>query len=260
MPSLDLDYHSRLNGLIYQFAQKYLRKRGWFESLDGVPRNLDGPVPWITYPAFRQLERIVRPDWKVFEFGCGGSSVWWAGKAGQVFAVEHNATWARNVANIAPPNLKVIVRDIGEECSPARKAAVQPFFDAPPEMPLSPYREHNIEHGLICDEFVAYATEIVEHEPESFDVVVVDGMARALTAWLAARYVKPSGIIVFDNADRRHYNGAYRLLHDAGFRRIDFYGPGPVNRWEWCTALFVKDLTVFADNIESPPGDSDLSW
>jgi hypothetical protein len=45
-----------------------------------------------------------------------------------------------------------------------------------------------------------------------------------------------------------------------GFKRIDFYGPGPVNRLEWCTSLFVRDLNVFADNIESPPGDNDMGW
>ena len=47
---------------------------------------------------------------------------------------------------------------------------------------------------------------------------------------------------------------------EAGFRRIDYYGPGPVNRQEWCTSLFVKSLDVFADSIDSPQGDCDLGW
>ena len=33
------------------------------------------------------------------------------------------------------------------------------------------------------------------------------------------------------------------------------YGPGPVNRQEWCTSLFVRDLNVFQDSIDSPQGD-----
>jgi SAM-dependent methyltransferase len=257
---MQIDEHARINTLIYQFAQQYLEKRGWFESLDGVPRNKNGLVPWITYPAFRQLERIVKPGARVFEYGCGGSSLWWASHAAEVISVEHDAAWAARVAENAPANLKVVTRVRDETCAEERQAAVAPFFADPPELPLSHDERHNVMHGLMNPEFVAYATEIMEHEPESFDVVIVDGMARALSAWLAAKYVKPGGIIVFDNSDRWQYNGAFRHLNAAGFRRVDFYGPGPVNRLEWCTSLFVRDLEVFADNIDSPQGDCDLGW
>lgn len=260
MSNSDINLHVMANAAIYQFAQGYLNKRGWFASLDGVPRNQDGFVPWITYPAFRQLARIVKPDWRVFEYGCGGSSLWWAKHTKEVFSVEHDAAWAARIAAQAPPNLKIAVCAAGEACSLERQDAVAKFIAHPPELPLSPVHEHNVMHGLVTEPFVAYATEIVEHPRESFDVVVVDGMARVLSAWLAARYVKPDGVIVFDNADRWQYNSGYRLLSKMGFKRIDFYGPGPVNRLEWCTSLFVRDLNIFAENIDSPPADNDMGW
>lgn len=260
MAAANLAGHARINKLIYQFAQAYLEKRGWFESLDGVPRNKDGLVPWITYPAFRQLQRIVKPDWKVFEYGCGGSSIWWALHAAEVTSVEHDAAWAARVAKTAPANLTVVTRVMNENCSDERQALVTEFFAKPPELPMSPSIEHNILHGLLCKEFTAYATEIGAFEKQSFDVIMVDGMARTLTAWLAAQYVKPDGIIVFDNSDRWPYNSAFRILNAAGFRRIDYYGPGPVNPQEWCTSLFVRNLDVFKNNIDSPQGDCDLGW
>ena len=252
--------HINVNALIYQFASMYLDKRGWFESLDGIPRNKDGLVPWITYPAFRQLQRVIKPTSRVFEFGCGGSSHWWATNAAEVISVEHNADWAARVSENAPSNLSITTRIINEECSKERQNIVAAFFETPPELPLSPDIDHNIMHGLLCKEFVAYATEICSYEKESFDVIVVDGMARNLTAWLAAQYIKPDGVIVFDNSDRWQYNGGYKMLNAAGFRRIDYYGPGPVNRQEWCTSLFVKDLDVFQNSISSPKGDCDLGW
>lgn len=257
---MNITDHAQVNGAIYQFAQQYLEKRGWFASLDGVPRNKDGAVPWITYPAFRQLQRVIKPNFKVFEYGCGSSSLWWAANAAEVTSVEHDAAWAERVAKTAPANLKIVTRVMGEACPDARRAEVAKFFAEPPELPVSKSVEHNIMHGLLCEEFTAYATEITAFDRASFDVVVVDGMARTLTAWLAAKYVKPTGIIVFDNADRWQYNGAYRMLNAAGFRRIDYYGPGPVNRLEWCTSLFVKDINVFQNSIDSPPGDCDLGW
>jgi hypothetical protein len=257
---IDFGEHEQINRAIYRFAQLYLDKRGWFESADGTPRNKDGVVPWITYPAFRQLVRIVKPGCRVFEYGCGGSSLWWAARASEVVSVENDAEWAVRFARAAPENLKIIVRKMGEECSEARRAEVAEFFAEPPELPISPERKHNLAHGFLSEEFVAYATEITEYPRASFDVVVIDGMARTLTAWLAARYVKPTGIIVFDNSDRWQYNGAYRLLRDAGFRRIDYYGPGPLNCHEWCTSLFVKDLDVFQASVDSPEGDGDVHW
>jgi len=149
---------------------------------------------------------------------------------------------------------------MGAPCPEARASLARQFFAGAPELPVSADRSHNILHGFLCEEFTAYATEIADFERETFDVVMIDGMARTLTAWMAAQYIKRDGIIVFDNTDRWQYNGAYRLLNAAGFRRIDFYGPGPVNRQEWCTSLFVRDLNVFQDNIDSPHDDCDLNW
>jgi hypothetical protein len=260
MTGVNIAEHARINALVYQFAQTYLEKRGWFESLDGIPRNKDGLVPWITYPAFRQLQRVVKSDAKVFEYGCGGSSHWWASRAAEVTSVEHDAAWAARVTEGAPANLKIITRAMDESCSKKHQAMVAKFFADPPELPVSPVAEHNIMHGLLCKEFTAYATEIGAFEKQSFDVIVVDGMARVLTAWLAAQYVKPDGVIVFDNTDRWQYNGAYKMLNEAGFRRIDYYGPGPVNRQEWCTSLFVRNLEIFSGSIDSPQGDCDLGW
>ncbi|MBR7619566.1 class I SAM-dependent methyltransferase [Phenylobacterium sp. 20VBR1] len=257
---MNIDEQAAVNADIYRFAQGYLQKRGWFASLGGIPRNNEGVVPWITYPAYIQLKRIIRPDFKVFEYGCGGSSLWWANNVAAVTSVEHDKAWGENVSNAAQPNLTVIVREMGEAADAERIDAVAPFFAAPPELPLSHSDEHNIMHGLISETFIAYATEIMAFPKEYFDVIVVDGMARALSAWMAIQYLKPGGIIVFDNSDRWQYNGAYRMLSAAGFRRIDYYGPGPVNKIEWCTSLFVRDLNVFDASIDSPHGDCDLGW
>ena len=56
---------------LYRYAKDYLIKTGWFESVRTKHAvNLEGPVPWLTYPALRVLERIVKPHSKVLEYGC----------------------------------------------------------------------------------------------------------------------------------------------------------------------------------------------
>jgi hypothetical protein len=82
--------------------------------------------------------------------------------------------------------------------------------------------------------------EIIKYPPNYFDVVVIDGQARVLSAWLAAKFVKPNGIIVFDNSDREFYSPGFELLANDGYKRIDFYGTGPINMYEWCTSIFFK--------------------
>jgi len=242
------------------FSKNYLAKMGWHHSINGIPHNNDGLVPWITYPAFRQLKRIVKPDFQVFEFGCGASSIWWAANVANVISVEHDAAWAARVAAEKPHNLTLVVREMDTALDPKHAKALEPFFAANPELPLSPDRLHNIMHGLLSREFMAYAAELMRYPAGTFDVIAVDGMARSLTAWLAGQYVKSGGFVLFDNSDRWQYNAGFRALAAQGFRRIDYYGPGPVNVIEWCTSIFAKSLDPFCNATESPHGDNDLGW
>lgn len=253
-------HHAAMNETVYHFARGYLDRMGWFASLDGTPRDHAGYVPYITYPAMRQLARIMRPEFRVFEYGSGGSSLWWAAQVREVISVEHDAGWAERVAAAGPAHLKVIARERGAPSTPKRRAMLKRFIAASPDLPLSHDDGHNVMHGLITDEFVAYATEIEAHGPEDFDVIVIDGMARCFAAWLAPRRLKAEGFLVFDNSDRWHYNAAYRFLREAGFFRLDFYGPGLVNRIEWCTSIFTRNLAAFQGNIERAKGEGDLGW
>src|SRR5258707_14658226 len=54
--------------------------------------------PWITLPAYRQLRRMVRSDWKIFEYGSGMSTLWYDRRCAEVHAVEENESWYRFVA------------------------------------------------------------------------------------------------------------------------------------------------------------------
>ncbi len=257
---MSFDTHAAVNHQLYRFAGGYLGKMGWFSSLDGTPRDHGGFVPYITYPALRQLRTLVRPDFRVFEYGCGASSLWWAQHVAEVISVEHDPGWAERVAAHAPANLQILPRPRHAKPGAAARRLHKQFLATSPDLPLSHDEGHNVMHGLINEDFIAYATEIEAHGPEPYDVIVIDGMARCFTAWLALRHLKEDGLILFDNADRWQYNAAYRTLREAGLYRLDFYGPGPVNAIEWCSAIFTRSLAAFADNVERPKGDCDMGW
>jgi hypothetical protein len=237
--------------LTYRYTSCYLASKGW--HLSAVTRGAidrHGPVPWYTYPAQMILERVVQPHHRVFEYGCGNSSLWWAERTAEVVSVEHDEKWADATSAKAPPNLKVVHRPAGAWVSEENERLLDPFFDL--ELSASQPSTQLGPDAAATREFSAYVLELAKYPRGHFDIIVVDGMSRVLATWLATQYLKPDGFIVFDNSDRRVYNDGYALLADAGFKRIDFYGSGPINRYEWCTSLFAKEFGWLSANSLIP--------
>jgi hypothetical protein len=87
----------------------FFLESGWLESLvAGKPVDKAGqPIPWYTYPAIEFLEPRVQSGFRVFEFGAGWSTLWWARRVAEVAAVEHDAAWHASVASALPGNAGV---------------------------------------------------------------------------------------------------------------------------------------------------------
>lgn len=181
----------------------YLRESGWFGS---VARSMpvDGagnPIPWYTYGAIRFLaDRLVAPV-SVFEYGSGNSTLWWAERARRVVCCEHDRYWHSLMTTRLPDN---------------------------------------VEH-LFC-EFVPgaeYAQQIARNHDE-FDIVVIDGRDRVNCAKNSVQALRPRGVVVWDNSDRTEYQPGYDFLANQGFKRLDFWGMGPINSYGWCTSVFYR--------------------
>jgi precorrin-6B methylase 2 len=89
----------------------YLVDEGWYRSFRSqcsVDRNGD-PVPWYTYPCRAFLESRLTRTMRVFEYGAGMSSLWFAGRVGEITSVEHDETWAELVRQRAPANSRVVL-------------------------------------------------------------------------------------------------------------------------------------------------------
>jgi hypothetical protein len=258
---------SRADAISYRrrlaaYGEAYLKPLGWDRSIvSHQAEDRDGPVPWITYPALRMLERVVRPHFKVFEYGAGNSSLWWAARVDDVVSVEHDPAWAEMVAGRAPANLRVVPRPMGAAIAGPGGSLVATFLAAHPDPPLSGDPARDAADGLVWEPFAAYLAELACFPVGWFDVVVVDGMARAPAAWMAAQLVKPDGFVVFDNADRWQYNSGYQALAAAGFARLDFYGTRPILVDESCTAIFARSLDWARVHVDVPRGrPSDIRW
>jgi len=54
---------------------------------------LDLEIPWFSYAAIDFLQRFVQPHMNVFEYGSGGSTIFFARRAKRVISVEDNPKW-----------------------------------------------------------------------------------------------------------------------------------------------------------------------
>lgn len=83
---------------------------GWFKSCQSKRSVGPGgkPIPWMTYPCIRFLEERLKAPFLVFEWGSGGSTLWWSKLARKVISVEHNEEWARRVSSELPSHCQLL--------------------------------------------------------------------------------------------------------------------------------------------------------
>jgi hypothetical protein len=104
-----------LSPVLFKAAQNIhtlLSKQGQWRSIrEARPVRADGtPLPWYTYPA---IEYLVRFDWstsRIFEYGAGFSSLFWAHRAKLVVSVDRDAEWVRRLESQAGSNLRLFFR------------------------------------------------------------------------------------------------------------------------------------------------------
>lgn len=69
-------------------------------------------LPWLTFNALDRLERLIKPDWEIVEFGSGMSTAWYAARARSVHSIEGNPEWYARLAFRTPSNVRYELRDI----------------------------------------------------------------------------------------------------------------------------------------------------
>ena len=221
--------------------REFLDPSGWTRSQrERAPLRVDGrPVPWFTYGAIEFLQRVVRSADRVFEYGAGYSTLWWQDRVAKVCSVEHDSEWCERLR----PSLKAnaALFEIGADCAMEFEAMVEfvPFFERTRRTEWSYDADRIVRRGLSDERFIAYARKIAEVDGP-FDFIVIDGMARRLCTFVAVKYLKPDGFVIFDNSNRGDYDLAYTLLDENGFRHIPFWGLVPGANFLTCTSFFTR--------------------
>lgn len=206
----------------------------WFQSIMPGHYPLTDERPWITFKAISWLEEYLKPEMRVFEYGSGGSTVFFARRVKEVHAVEHEEMYFDMVRQaLVSKGLK----NCGYQLQLPRAL-----------------NQANVEYSLTsctslmegwrdCD-FSEYVQSI-DHFPDGcFDLVVVDGRSRISCLNRALRKVRRGGWIMLDNSERGQYEPGRKLL--SSYRKHDFFGLVPSNLDLYQTSAWHLD-----DNPES---------
>jgi predicted O-methyltransferase YrrM len=164
--------------------------------------TLDVRLPWLPFAVIDVLEERVDRESRIFEYGGGGSTAWFADRAGEVVTVEHDEGW--------------------------HKALVEA---------MSPRSNVNI---VWAAELRDYAATIDRYDEQLFDVVVVDGRERIACIEHAMRWVNPGGLLILDDSARPKYAKADALLQ--GWPKRDYFGLVPCKDQPGDTTIWTRPL------------------
>ncbi|MDD4555849.1 MAG: class I SAM-dependent methyltransferase [Alphaproteobacteria bacterium] len=203
-----------------KFIEIWLKDFAFAKTLDekACVDASGNPIPWYTYPAIEYLSQFDFSGKKVFEFGCGNSSRWWANRVESVISVEDNPEWLEKwQKEFSEENIEIRLRDEGKE-----------YYEA-----------------------------INEKSDELYDIIVVDGKKRAECAEVALKKLAKGGIVILDDSDRintsKEYVMAVEHLKQGDFIQVDFYGFCPMTTYPKTTTLFLSRNVQLISKFEVQP-------
>jgi hypothetical protein len=197
---------------------KYFRQ--WWKYRKTGTGTLTAEIPWLVFDVITYLERYLNKELRVFEYGSGGSTIFFAHRVKEIISVEHDAAWYKMVAAYIKThtyeNIDYRLLEPVEDTGFAKKK-----WDEPADF-------ISIRGEYRGKSFEAYATQINSCPDNYFDLVVVDGRVRASCIQQSISKVKKDGILLLDNADRGYYLSPFPELNESSkWKSIVFEGHFP---------------------------------
>ena len=162
--------------------------------------------PWIVPEAVSWLEREICENWRVFEFGSGWSTIWYAQHCKDIVSVESDEDWHqvvnRRVNELSVNNCVLRLSNLGE-----------------------------------------FPSTIMEFPDDYFHLVVVDSSedsqnSRFDVLKASMSKVRPGGFILFDDSDRPKYSTLPDYLNGWKLRKFVGLKPRPLMAVE--TSIFQR--------------------
>ncbi len=178
-------------------------------------------TPWLVFSSISYLNKYLKKGMRVFEWGSGGSTLYFAAKTGHIISIEHDSNWYQQ----AKQSIE------GSELAGAVKYTLiepQPVADETPRNCKHPQHYYSCFTEYAGMQFEAYAKAIDEYPESYFDLIVVDGRVRSSCIAHALQKLKTNGVLLLDNADRSYYLDPFpELSNPLQWKMLSFTGHFP---------------------------------
>lgn len=181
---------------------------------------LSDALPWYTWDCVHWLEEWLKPDMQVWEWGSGGSTLFFAQRVARVVSVEHDGACA--------DKLRESLREFDLE------SKVELLVIPPEKGHIAEYESRD-DAFLNTHNFRRYAQVIRDYD--TFDLVAVDGRARNGCMKEGIAHVKQA--ILMDDIERKYYVRGADLV-PREWKRTVYWGHGPYHWPEWGTSVWMR--------------------
>jgi len=221
-----------------QFIKKQFteNKLSWIKSSElglSVDQNSD-PIPWYCYDAIKFVKSFINKNHKIFEFGCGSSTLFFTNHCDHVISLESNEIWLKIITDI-------IVNQF--EYKLINNSSKAKIIDDDLENILF------IKNNKILDLYLLNQSiknnkyqKFIENFEVKFDLIIIDSLKRFESAINSIKHLKPDGIIILDDSQRKNYQKIFNFFIENNFKKIDFTGIAPGQ-------LRIKKTTIFYRNL-----------
>jgi hypothetical protein len=183
-------------------------------------------IPSMNYSVIDYLSQQLKLDVRIFEYGSGSSSVYWAKRGASIVSVEHDKNFflsqcsqLENFINLDYVLVEPQPMEVGQENFQSQETF------------------RSIKY--IGSSFEDYVNSIRQFPLRSFDVVTIGARARAACVRACVDWLCPGGLLILDNSDRTEY---HQVISDvlSNWVRVDFRGPVRGLLHEESTSIFWK--------------------
>lgn len=165
----------------------------WQRSVKPPASSVTNRWPWLTFDAINFIKKTIRTQDAVFEYGGGGSTLFFLDHAQEVVTVEHDGAWFSDLVKIIGNNANWKGTFIEPETTDRQG---NPAVVADYASDDADFKKHV---------FKKYATAIDSYKDHYFDIILVDGRARTSCIAHSLKKIKTGGLLIIDNAERLYY-------------------------------------------------------
>lgn len=187
--------------------QSYLHTTGFIRSHQALePINAQGePIPWMNYAMVEFLERRLQPQYRVFEYGSGFSTLYFKDKVREIVSLEYDEEWFRHL-----------------------------------QKRLKDCKNVKLRYEPVGPDYVGAAPQ----SGQAYDLIIVDGRERSACVKAGLQALTPGGVLLLDDSDREEYQGGFAEAKKAGFRALTISGIKPFSFTREESTLFYRDHNV----------------